>query len=176
MDNTASDHSNVGIELDAGGVAQITSALVTAAPVASIRIGPDYRGAPVSIANSQVISDAEGIDIEGGASVTVTGGQIANIGRGDGVRIGSNGSVTLSGIGIDRIHGGSGLHVLASHTGGWITATGLTVRLSAYGVTVDDGTPGGYTISGSSIGENRLGNMHDGGTNPHRVLQLNSTY
>ncbi len=177
MESATSDHSNVGIELDAGAVAQISSSLVTSAPVASIRIGPEYRGGPVSIANTQVISDAEGIDVEGGANVTISGGQISNIGRGDGIRVGSNGAVTLSGIGIDRIHQGSGLHVVDSHGSGWITATGLNVRSAGgYGVEVDGGTQGGYTISGSSFGENRQGNVRDGGTNPRRVLQLNSTY
>jgi hypothetical protein len=175
LTNATSDHSNVGIELDEGAVTNISSSLVTSSPQASIRIAPGFAG-PVNMANNQVIATAEGIDIAGGRNVTVTGGTISNIVRGDGIRIGSSGTVTIQGVNIIGLRSGSGIHILADHADGWVTVSGITERQGAYGLLVDPGTPGGYTVTGNGFGANRLGDVRDGGRHAKRVLSQNSTF
>ena len=175
LNDVTSDHSNVGIELDEGSAANIFSTLVTSAPGPAIHIARTYAGGPVTIANSHIIATAQGIDIEGGRTVTISGGEIATVGRGDGIRVGSNGQVTISGVGISAVRQGAGLHVLPQHAGGWLTVSGISVNKSAYGVVVDPGTSGGYTITGNSFTENSGANVRDGGSNPRKIIQSNSS-
>jgi hypothetical protein len=174
LNETTSDHSNVGVELDEGSFADIVSALVTSASGPAIRIAPTYAGGPITMSNDQIVATSDGINIEGGRTVSVQGGAIVNLGKGDGIRVGSSGAVTISGVGICAVRQGAGLHVQSSHADGWLTVNGILVQQSAYGVVVDPGTRGGYTIANNAFVSNTSENVRDGGTNPKRIIQSNS--
>jgi len=171
--NAVSDHSRVGVELDEGSVTNITTLMVTSAPDSSFRIGPSFAG-PVSVTNAQILATAEGIDIAGGRTVSINGGTISRIGSGDGIRIGSTGAVTIHGVTITDIRNGSGIHISGEHGDGWATISGITERQAGYGLLVDPGTAGGYTVTGNAFGANRIGAIRDDGRHPRRVVAQNS--
>jgi hypothetical protein len=170
INNAVSDHSAVGLQLDQGRVTSMMNTLITSSSDAAVRIAPAYRTGSITLVSNKILANHLGLQIDGGNTISINGGEISTVGGGDAIVFDSDATVALGSLNITGIQGAA-LHVTAGHRAGWITVTAVNEHDARAALEVDAGTQGGYTISGNAFADP----VRDAGANPKRAVGSNGT-